>query len=171
MIVGSFWRKDLKVHRDYLNTIKDGQSLLDEARQVLGSGKTGEHALEDTFLQTMFEKANGDEDMINICEWIAKPAPGIPKVKKFSSEGMHNEAFERNDLSNRKAFSQYKMEQTARQNSIAELALPHFRSRAFSENNGEILRQRLHTQAKIIIASRRISSLDSNENHTESDII
>ena len=166
--LSSFWKKDLKVHRDYLNTIKDGKTLIDEARHVLGTGKSTEHALEDTFIQTMFEKAHVDEDMINIREWIAKPAPGIPKVKKFSSGSMHFGSFDADDLSDR---TQYQKKSTDRNNADVESTIPHLRIRAFSENNGEILRQRLHAQAQIIIASRRVSSLDANRNRTESNLI
>ena len=169
--LSSFWKKDLKVHRDYLNTIKDGKSLKEEARQVLGTGKSVEHALEDTFIQTMFEKAHGDEDMINIREWIAKPAPGIPKIRKFSAESRQYGSFESDDLSDIKVNSQYRKKSTHSNRLDVESTLPHLRIRAFSENNGEMLRHRLHAQAQIIISSRRVSSVDSNGNHTESNLI
>ena len=161
----SFWKQDLKVHRDYLNTIKDGKyNLRDEVRQVLGTYKSGEHALEDTFLQTMFEKAHGDEDMLNIREWVAKPVPGAPRIKKHSGLNRECGSFETGDVfdatPNAVSLSHYEY------NNHIENVFPTL-NRTTSESHGEILRQRLHTQAQIIISSRRVSSLDLNGSHTE----
>ena len=161
----SFWKKDLKVHREYLNTIKDGKTLIDEARQVLGTYKSREHALEDTFLHTMFEKVHVDEDMINIREWVTKPTPGVSKVKKYSTSSMYYPgSFERDDLTVRNRNSSSSKEAAHKDSLDVEPGVSHFRIRAFSEGHGEMMRQKLHTQAQLIIASSR--SQDLNETNT-----
>ena len=166
--LSSFWKKDLKVHREYLNTIKDGKTLVDEARLVLGTHKSRDNdALENTFIQTMFEKAHADEDMMNIRDWVAKPVPGVPKIKKLSTASMNYGSLEVPEIrKGKRTFSQN--ESTRINSNDFELGIPDFRTRAMSgDTNGEILRQRMHAQAKMIIWSRRISSIDSNGNSTE----
>lgn len=166
--LSSFWKKDLKVHREYLNTIKDGKSLVDEARLVLGTHKSRDNdALENTFIQTMFEKAHADEDMINIRDWVAKPVPGVPKIKKISTVSMNFGSLDVGEIrKGKRTFSQN--ESTREDSADIELGVPDFRTRAISgDTHGDMLRQRMHAQAKMIIWSRRISSMGSNGSSTE----
>lgn len=74
-----FWRKDIKAHRNYYKTLKkeDNQKLLNELRAV-GLAKTPNDGLEGTFLQSMFERATQDSDLINIKEWVSLPPSALP---------------------------------------------------------------------------------------------
>ena len=167
--LSSFWKKDLKVHREYLNTIKDGKSLIDEARQILGTNNSRDNeALENTFIQTIYEKAHADEDMMNIRDWVAKPVPGVPKVKRLSTASMGFGSLEVPDVKKGKRTISYNEAPRTMLDDV-EQTIPNFRSRTMSsgEAHGEILRQRMHAQAKMIIWSRRISSIGSNGNSTE----
>ena len=162
--LSSFWKKDLKVHREYLNTIKDGKSLIDEARQILGTNNSRDNeALENTFIQTIYEKANADEDMMNIRDWVAKPVPGVPKIKRLSTASMGFGSLEAPDTQKGKRTVSYNEPMKTINNDI-EQAMPNFRTRAMSggEAHGEMLRQRMHAQAKMIICSRQFSSMGSN---------
>lgn len=76
----TFWKHDIRTHRDYYSTVKkdNEKNLLEEARDVLGIGNAApgqgsDQKLEGTFLQTMFEEARKDKDVINIREWTAQP--------------------------------------------------------------------------------------------------
>ena len=73
----SFWTQDVKVHRDYLKKWDENanQTLLDEAHEALGIGKTLDSGLEKTFLQTMFDKVEQDPDYLNITKWGEEPKP------------------------------------------------------------------------------------------------
>jgi hypothetical protein len=79
----SFWKRDVRAHKDYYHTLKrpdrmtDGDDLLQEAREVLGIGVAGnEDGLEGTFLQSVFEKAQAESNVFNIRDWVASPYPG-----------------------------------------------------------------------------------------------
>ena len=166
--LSSFWKKDLKVHREYLNTIKDGKTLVDEARLVLGTNKSGDNdALENTFIQTMFEKAHADEDMMNIRDWVAKTVPGAPKIKKVSTASMNYGSLEVGEIRNwKRTFSHN--ESIRIDSTNFESGMPDFRTRAMSsDTHGEMLRQKMHAQAKMIIWSRRISSMGSIGSSTD----
>ena len=98
----TFWRHDVKIHRDYYQTLKRADSgadvLLREAREVLGVGKSKDSDLEGTFLQGVFEKVQEENDKINIKEWVpakaaATPANAAPNrwdvaFMKVNSEGV-----------------------------------------------------------------------------------
>ena len=65
----SFWTQDVKVHRDYLRKVRDKNinlTLLEEARQVLGFGKTNDHGLENTFIHALYDKVEQDAEYLNI---------------------------------------------------------------------------------------------------------
>ena len=167
--LSSFWKKDLKVHKEYLNTIKDGKSLIDEARQVLGTNNSRDNAeLENTFIQTIYEKAHADEDMMNIRDWVAKPVPGVPRVKKLSTASLGFSSLEVSDIDKAKRRISH-IEPKRKMSNDVEQAMPHFRTRAMTggDAHGEMLRQRMHAEAKMIIWSKRISSMESNESIAE----
>ncbi len=77
----TFWKRDVKAHRDYYNTLKNSDpkqssdALLREAREVLGIG-INEDGLAGTFLQSVFERAHEENTSINIREWVTTPHPG-----------------------------------------------------------------------------------------------
>ena len=144
--------------------------MIDEARQVLGTNDSRDNeALENTFIQTIYEKANADEDMMNIRDWVAKPVPGVPKIKRLSTASMGFGSLEVPDIQKGKRTISYNEPITTISNDI-EQAVPNFRTRAMSggEAHGEMLRQRMHAQAKMIIWSRQFSSMGSNGSPTES---
>ena len=66
-----FWKRDIRAHREYYKTVKPGETLLDEARQVLGIDSSNQDGLEGTFLQQVFDQAQHESDFINIRKWIA----------------------------------------------------------------------------------------------------
>ena len=83
----TFWHEHVSRHRRHLRSlrgsVKAGRhqrkentlSLLEEVREVLQSTAADEAGLEDTFLQTLFEKAQRDSDYVEILKWTGKPAP------------------------------------------------------------------------------------------------
>jgi len=75
----NFWRKDIKAHRNYYKTLtaEDNQKLLNEM-ESLGIRKKSSEGLEGTFLQSMFDRAAHDSDLMNIREWVALPPSTLP---------------------------------------------------------------------------------------------
>ena len=82
----TFWQEHVKRHRDYLRSQRGSvktrssqekdntMTLLEEVRNVLNVASSDEDGLEDTFLQTLFEKARHDSDYADILRWTGKPA-------------------------------------------------------------------------------------------------
>ena len=63
----SFWRKDIRLHRDYVSTVIDRKNtILQEAREVLGVSDSDDDCLEKTFMNTIYDKIKHDEEYINI---------------------------------------------------------------------------------------------------------
>ena len=63
----SFWRKDVRLHRDYVNTTKDrDHTILQEAREALGVSKDNDENLEKTFMNTIYNKIQQDGEYISV---------------------------------------------------------------------------------------------------------
>ncbi len=67
-----FWKKDIRTHRDYLETVghENAEELLVQARDVLGHTQTPE-GIGGTFLHDLFE--DDQDHMIDIRNWVAQP--------------------------------------------------------------------------------------------------
>ena len=84
-------RKDIRKHREYGEKIRkddpkasDLKTLVSNQNGKHASTKSNEEALEGTFLQSMFDRAAQDEDLINIRQWVAMPGSTIvPGHKSF----------------------------------------------------------------------------------------
>ena len=65
-----FWRTDVKAHRDYYKAIRKGDTK--------AGGSDKEAALEqgqgENMLQSMWERAEADQDVINIRHWVNMPS-------------------------------------------------------------------------------------------------
>ena len=126
----NFWTQDIKIHRDYLNTVRDkdaNKALLDEARQVLGIGETHNSGLENTFIHTLYEKVEQDPYYLNITQW-GPPKPQLsPKLKRQSKMEPVNEPFETTEDT---TYLRHKRTQSVRHG---------------------VLNKRLHNQAKMLI--------------------
>ena len=65
-----FWRTDVKAHRDYYKAIRKGDAK--------AGGSDKEAALEqgqgENMLQSMWERAEADQDVINIRHWVNMPS-------------------------------------------------------------------------------------------------
>lgn len=89
----SFWKNDVKIHRDYYHTLKKKQEislaehLFQEAREALGIGRSHNDAIEGTFLHGMFEKAQEENDKINIKDWVSLPVAQAPATPDFRRVG------------------------------------------------------------------------------------
>ncbi len=81
-----FWKRDIKAHRDYYHTFKgkDSEALFQEAREVLDVGKA--EGLAGSFLQSVFEGAQAENEQLNIREWVAQPPSATPS--KLSNRTM-----------------------------------------------------------------------------------
>jgi len=90
----SFWTQDIREHRKTIQKHKEygekirkddpkAKSLASEIsvgnneNQRYASTKSNEEVLEGSFLQSMFERAAQDEDLINIRQWVAMPGSTI----------------------------------------------------------------------------------------------
>ena len=99
-----FWTKDIREHRktirkhrEYgekirkddpkasdLKTLVSDISMVSNQNGKHASTKSNEEALEGSFLQSMFDRAAQDEDLINIRQWVAMPGSTIvPGHKSF----------------------------------------------------------------------------------------
>jgi len=80
----NFWRRDIKAHRNYYKTLtkEDNEKLLSEL-QAMGLSKKPTEGLEGTFLQSMFERASQDSDLINIKDWVAMPSATVPPKSAY----------------------------------------------------------------------------------------
>jgi len=85
-------RKDIRKHREYGEKIRKDDPKASDLKTLVsnqngkhaGSTKSNEEALEGTFLQSMFDRAAQDEDLINIRQWVAMPGSTIvPGHKSF----------------------------------------------------------------------------------------
>ena len=92
-----FWTKDIREHRKEIRKHKEyGEKIRKDDQKAkdlktLGpeirvnsnqngtraSTKSNEEALEGSFLQSMFDRAAQDEDLINIRQWVAMPGSAI----------------------------------------------------------------------------------------------
>ena len=85
----NFWKRDVKIHRDYFQTMKTNnesgaaEQLLQEARETLGIGKSEDDEIEGTFLHGMFERAQEENDKINIKEWVTLPPAQAPPTQRL----------------------------------------------------------------------------------------
>ena len=130
----SFWTQDVRVHRDYMKTLnKDAnQSLMDEAREVLGIGQKLDHTLENTFLNTLFEKVDEDPNYLNITSWGETPRKRTRtnSIKIKRQKRLDKSKNEDEDTSDDNSYLRHKRTQSVRQG---------------------ILNRRLHNQAKMLI--------------------
>ena len=85
----NFWKRDVKIHRDYFQTLKTStgsgaaEQLLQEARETLGIGRSEDDEIEGTFLHSMFERAQEENDKINIKEWVTLPPAQAPPTRQL----------------------------------------------------------------------------------------
>ena len=81
-----FWKEDIKTHRNYNRKIRkeDDHGLLKELNTSVKT-KVVEENLEGPFLQSMFERAANDSDLINIRQWVAMPNAAMPKEQDQKS--------------------------------------------------------------------------------------
>ena len=129
----SFWTKDVKVHRDYLSTVRDknaNKTLLEEARQVLGIGETNDHGLENTFIHALYDKVEQDADYLNIMnmQW---GAPEQASAHRKNNPYQHSTAI--------------KEEPT--ETTTETTYLRHKRTQSIKQG---VLNRRLHNQAKML---------------------
>ena len=90
----SFWTQDIREHRKTIQKHKEYEekirkddpkaktlaseiSVGNNENQRYASTKSNEEVLEGSFLQSMFERAAQDEDLINIRQWVAMPGSTI----------------------------------------------------------------------------------------------
>merc|ERR1719507_1962288 len=90
-------RKDIRKHREYGEKIRKDDPKASDLKTLVSeistngnqngkhaSTKSNEEALEGSFLQSMFDRAAQDEDLINIRQWVAMPGSTIvPGHKSF----------------------------------------------------------------------------------------
>jgi len=69
-----FWKEDIKAHRTYSRKIRKGDPL---EKKLKRANTPSEIQLEGTFLQSMFERAAQDEELINIRQWVAMPGSAM----------------------------------------------------------------------------------------------
>ena len=129
----SFWTQDVKVHRDYLRTVRDKNinlTLLEEARQVLGFGETNDHGLENTFIHALYDKVEQDADYLNIMnmQW---GAPEQASAHRKNNPYQHSTAI--------------KEEPT--ETTTETTYLRHKRTQSIKQG---VLNRRLHNQAKML---------------------
>ena len=129
----SFWTQDVRVHRDYMKTWgkKDvNQNLIDEARQVLGIGPKLDHTLENTFMNTLFEKVDEDANYLNITRWEEPKRPRTNSKKVKRQKRQDDSKIEDGDTDDDNSYLRHKRTQSVRQG---------------------VLNRRLHNQAKMLI--------------------
>ena len=99
-------RKDIRKHREYGEKIRKDDPKASDLKTLVSeistsgnqngktaSTKSNEEALEGSFLQSMFDRAAQDEDLINIRQWVAMPGSTIvPGHKSFRRPNLNSAA-------------------------------------------------------------------------------
>ena len=144
----SFWTKDVKVHRDYLSTVRDknaNKTLLEEARQVLGIGETNDHGLENTFIHTLYDKVEQDGDFLNITNMWRAPEPA--KTHRTNNLKRQSTVIKEEPI----------------ETTMETTYLRHKRTQSVKQG---VLNKRLHNQAKMLVR-QSLQPLNFDEKHDE----
>lgn len=67
----SFWKRDVRAHRNFYRTLGGG-------KRIEGLPDTTGDGLDGTFMQSLFDRAARDEDLINIRQWVFMPNTASP---------------------------------------------------------------------------------------------
>ena len=103
----SFWRKDVKLHREHVNTVKDkNQTIVEEAREVLGVRKTSDGNLEKTFVDTIFHKVKQDGEYINIKSGIQR-LYSTPAIKIQPMETIKENEYLSNSMTTQRSVHEF----------------------------------------------------------------
>ena len=166
----SFWQEHVKTHRNYLRTqrgsvktkshqdSKNTLTLLEEVRDVLNVVDSDEDGLEDTFLQTLFEKARQDTDYADILRATGKPAPiqnpmALQRMLSRRTTVAHNNDGRNMSILNAlRSSGRHKIKED-----FATSPSKHF-VRSDSNEGDDINNDTLYRQAKMIQRSRSIGT-------------